>query len=135
MSPAELEQLMKDSAQNAVNSAMEEFNITLDFSPESVALVDDILLAFIDKYHDKALEDEAVFTICNIFGAYVGEILKRMVGGTWFYDTSNPEAPYILLEIGEKSYALAGICYERLVNDSQVSVKTYFDNALMNHQQ
>ena len=135
MLPAELEQLMKDSAQNAVNTALEEFDITLDFTPESVAVVDDILLSFIDKYHDKALEDEAVFTICNIFGAYVGETLKRIIGGTWFYDQSNPEAPYVLLEIGNKSYAFAGICYERLVNDSQVSVKVYFDNALNNHQQ
>ena len=135
MSPNELEQLMIDSAQDAVNTALEEFDITLDYSPESIAIIDDILLSFIDKYHDKALEDEAVFTICNIFGAYVGETLKRIVGGTWFYDQSNADAPYVLLEIGDKSYAFAGICYERLVNDSQVSVKIYFDNALNNHLQ
>jgi len=133
MSPGELDQLMQDCAKDAISAAKSEFNITLDESVESVALVDDVLLSFIDKYHDQALEDEAVFTICNIFGAYVGEILKDVLGGTWIYDQSNPKAPYVLLVVGENSYAFAGICYERLVNDSQISVKTYFDKAAQNH--
>lgn len=135
MSPIELEQLMKDCAEDAVATAQEEFSLTLDYSAESVSLVDDILLSFLDKYHDSALEDEAVFTICNIFGAYVGETFQRFVGGTWLYDQSNPKAPYVLLVIGENSYAFAGICYERLVNDSQVSVKAYFDQSVSNHRQ
>jgi len=133
MSPGELDQLMQDCANDAISAAKSEFNITLDGSVESIALVDDVLLSFIDKYHDQALEDEAVFTICNIFGAYVGEILKAVLGGTWIYDQSNPKAPYVLLVVGENSYAFAGICYERLVNDSQISVKAYFDKAAQNH--
>ncbi|MEW9796787.1 hypothetical protein [Alteromonas sp. CYL-A6] len=134
MTPTELETLMHDSANDAVAVAKEEFGITLDFTPESLALVDDVLLSFLDKYRDKALEDNAVFTLCNVFGAYAGETLKRRVGGEWHYDNSNPEAPYVVLEVDSRSYAFAGICYERLVNDSQVSVKAYFDHALTQHQ-
>ena len=93
MSPDELNKLMADCAKDAVVTAADEFNIVLDHSPASVALVDDILLSFVDKYHDLALEDEAVFTICNIFGAYVGEILKAQLAGEWIYDQSNPKAP------------------------------------------
>ena len=133
MSPEELNKLMSDCANDAVVAASTEFSITLDNSPESVTLVDDILLSFIDKYHDQALEDQAVFTICNIFGAYVGEILKANLGGEWIYDQSNPNAPSVFLRIGENTYAFAGICYERLVNDSQVSVKAYYDKAFKNH--
>jgi len=135
MSPNELEQLMKDCADDAVSAALEEFDVTLDYSGESIALIDDILLGFLDKYHDKALEDESVFTICNIFGAYIGQVFQHSVGGTWVYDQTNPKAPYVLLTVGENSYAFAGICYERMVNDSQASVKLYFDNALANHRQ
>ena len=134
MSPEELNKLMSDCAKDAVVAASSEFNITLDSSPESVTLVDDILLSFIDKYHDQALEDQAVFTICNIFGAYVGEILKNNIGGEWIYDQSNPNAPYVLLGVGENTYAFAGICYERLVNNSETSVQEYFTKALANHQ-
>ena len=134
MSPDELNKLMSDCAKDAAVTAADEFNIVLDNSPESVALVDDVLLSFVDKYHDLALEDEAVFTICNIFGAYIGEILKAQLDGEWIYDQSNPNAPYVLLGVGENTYAFAGICYERLVNNSETSVQEYFTKALANHQ-
>ncbi|WP_334060527.1 hypothetical protein [Alteromonas sp. S005] len=133
MSPDELNKLMADCAKDAVATAADEFEIVLDNSPDSVTLVDDILLSFVDKYHDLALEDEAVFTICNIFGAYVGEILKAQLDGQWIYDQSNPKAPSVFLKVGENTYALAGICYERLVNDSQISVNSYYEQALGNH--
>lgn len=130
MNQSELEQLMRDCANDAIRTASEEFDITLDLSADSIRLVDDLLLSFVDKYHDKALEDNAVFTICNIFGAYLGETYKQVAGGTWRYDQSNPRAPFVVLDVGSNSYAFAGICYERLVNDSQISVKSYFDQAL-----
>ena len=133
MSPDELNKLMSDCAKDAAVTAADEFNIVLDNSPESVALVDDVLLSFVDKYHDLALEDEAVFTICNIFGAYIGEILKAQLDGEWIYDQSNPKAPSVFLKVGDNTYALAGICYERLVNDSQISVFAYYEQGLANH--
>lgn len=131
MEQQELDQLMTDCAQDAVTTSQNEFGITLDYSIDSVALVDDALLSFIDKYHDKALEDQAVFTICNIYGAYIGETFKRHTIASWQYVES--QAPQTFLTVGEKTYAFAGICYERLVNDSKISVKAYFDQALAQH--
>ena len=55
MTPKELEELMSDCAENAVKTAKDEFDVTLDFSKQSIANVDDLLLSFIDKYHDQAL--------------------------------------------------------------------------------
>jgi hypothetical protein len=135
MSREELTQLMADSAQNAIVTTKEEFNLELDNSVKSIQLVDDVILSWIDKYKDMALEDNAVFTICNLYGAYVGEIFRHQVGGNWRYDLSDPDAPHVLLDCAGKSYAFAGICYQRLVNDSQVSVKNYFDQAVENNQQ
>ncbi len=135
MQQQELEVLMKDSAANAVETAQSEFSVTLDYTRDSVKLVDDVILMFVEKFQDKALEDTAVFTICNIYGAYLGEVFKKQVGGTWRYDDSNPDAPYVLLDVGDNSYAFAGICYERLVNDSQISVYNYFEQALHNKTQ
>ncbi|MBD3584597.1 hypothetical protein HHX48_02470 [Salinimonas sp. HHU 13199] len=135
MQQQELEVLMKDSAANAVETAQSEFSVSLDYSTQSIRLVDDVILMFLEKFQDKALEDTAVFTICNIYGAYLGEVFKKQVGGTWRYDDSDPEAPFVLLDVGENSYAFAGICYERLVNDSQISVYNYFDLALQSKTQ
>ena len=133
MNATELEQLMYDSAADAVSVAKEEFTIELDYTQESVAKIDEILIKFLDKYRDQVLEDSAVFTLSNVFGAYVGEVFRKNYGGEWRYDNSDPEAPYVLLEIGSRSYAFAGICYERLVSDSKVGVKDYFDHAASQH--
>ena len=123
MTSAELTDLMIDSAQNAIITTEEEFNLTLD----------DVILSWLGRYKDQALEENAVFTICNIYGAYIGEIFRNKVGGTWAYDESDPDAPYVVLNYAGNTYAFAGICYQRLVNDSQVSVRSYYDQALANN--
>ena len=135
MQQHELEQLMADSAKDAVETSQDMFSTELDFSADSIILVDNLLLAFVDRFKDQALEDNAVFTLCNIYGAYIGEVMRSLIGGKWRYDDSNKTAPFVVLDVGEYSYAFAGICYERLVNDSQVSVKAYFDQALANNTQ
>lgn len=132
ISSEELLALMQDSASNAITTTLEEFNVELDNSIESAELVDDVILSWIDKYKDRALEDDAVFTISNIYGAYLGEIFRTTIGGNWIYDSSNENAPFVLLAYQDKTYAFAGICYERLVNDSQVSVKNYLEQAIKN---
>ncbi|GAC14283.1 hypothetical protein [Aliiglaciecola lipolytica] len=132
MTQDELDQLMADSAQNAIETTLDEFKLELDGSVESIALVDDVILAWIDKYKDQALENDAVFTISNIYGAYLGEIFKQLVGGNWRYDESDKDAPYVVMEYSGKSYAFAGICYQRMVNDSQISVQNYFQQAVSN---
>lgn len=135
MTHEELHELMKDSAHNAVLTTHDEFRIDLDGTVESIEVVDDVILRWIERYKDQALEDKAVFTLCNIYGAYVGEVFRNVVGGHWTYDESDPDAPHVLLEYGGKSYAFAGICFQRLVNDSQISIAKYFQQALENNTQ
>ena len=130
MTQEELTQLMADSAQNAIETTMEEFGLKLDCSEKSVELIDDIILSWLDKYKEQILEENAVFTICNIYGAYLGEIFRKKVGGNWSYDESNLDAPYVVIHYAGNSYAFAGICYQRLVNDSQISISNYFDQAV-----
>ncbi len=131
----ELEQLMADSAQNAIELTKEQFDIDLDETSSSIAIVDDVLLRFIYRYKDQALEDNMVFTLCNVYGAYIGEIFRREIGGIWHYEVSDPHSPHVLLEYAGHSYAFAGICYQRLVNDSQISVLQYYQQAISNHRQ
>jgi hypothetical protein len=133
MTSAELTDLMIDSAQNAVTTTKEEFNVILDSSEQSIELVDDVILGWLDRYKNQSLETNAVFTICNIYGAYVGEIFRDKIGGNWAYDESDVDAPYVVLDYAGSTYAFAGICYQRLVNDSQISIKSYYAQALANN--
>jgi hypothetical protein len=135
MSREELSELMVDCAQNAITTTQEEFNLLLDGTEQSLELVDEVILGWLARYRDQALEENAIFTLCNIYGAYVGEIFRHKVGGHWSYDASNPDAPYVVLEYAGNSFAFAGICYQRLVNDSQISIKSYFDQAVANKMQ
>lgn len=135
MTNEELTQLMIDSAQNAIETTQQEFGVTLDGTEQSLAQVDDVILSWLDKYKDQALEDSVVFTVCNIYGAYVGEIFRQKVGGNWNYDVSQSDAPYVVVEYAGNTYAFAGICYQRLVNDSHISVKSYFEQAVANNLQ
>lgn len=135
MKQQELNQLMQESATDAVQSAQEMFGITLNYDAASIALVDEVLIRVVQTYNDKALEDSAVFTLCNIYGAYLGEVFKILAGGQWRYDQSEPDAPFVVLDVGDRSYAFAGICYERLVNDTTISVRAYFDLALEHQKQ
>lgn len=135
MSREELTELMVDCAQNAVITTQQEFNLDLDGTDQSLELVDEVILGWLARYRNQALEENAIFTICNIYGAYVGEIFRKKVGGNWNYDVSNPDAPYVVLEYAGNTFAFPGICYQRLVNDSEVSVKSYFEQAVANKMQ
>lgn len=125
-----LNQLMRESANDAVKTSLEEFTLALDFSKESISTVDTVIQKFLEHYKDQVLEDKLVFTLCNMYGAYIGETFKKLAGGQWQYNIEKEDAPSIMLMYQDKTFAFAGICYQRLVNGSDVSVKRYFDEAL-----
>lgn len=130
MNQDELNQLMEESADNAVQTAKDEFSIELDFTAETLDGVDKSILGFLNKYPEDALQEKAIFTICNIYGAYLGETFKKQhKQASWVYDDSAPEAPSIFLAAFDKTFAFAGVCYEKLVKDSTVSVAEYFRQA------
>jgi hypothetical protein len=130
MDQENLTQLMEQAAQDAVNITQEEFNLTLDYSLVSVSLVDDVLLSFVDRYADEAKTEQAVFTLANIYGAYVGEVFKRHQPGQWLMQDEATST--VVMQCGDKTFSFAGICYERLVKDPNVSVMKYLALALGN---
>lgn len=125
-----LDTLMRETSQDAVANLKEQLDITLDFTPDSIEHIDTVIHHYLDTFKAEALEDKNVFTLCHMFGAYVGETFRRLAGGEWYYDQSDESAPIMLLQYRDKSFAFAGICYERLVKDQSISVKKYFDLAL-----
>ncbi len=132
MQPAQLNKLMEQSADDAVVTASQQANVTLDYSEDNVASVDKAIAEILQRFPQESQEDKAVFTICNIFGAYLGEVFKKYNGGEWRYDDSDANAPSIFLKVGEHTFAFAGICYEKLVKNHSVSVSKYYEQAKNN---
>ncbi|CUS47202.1 MAG: flagellar locus hypothetical protein [Idiomarinaceae bacterium HL-53] len=132
ISTQELEKLMRDSAEDAKRFAKEEFSIELDSSVGSIADIDRLILLVRSEYEDSLHDSKLIFTVCNMLGAYTGEVFRRFHGGQWVYDDSDPDAPAVFLSLGEFTFAFAGMVYQRLLNDGMISIEKYYQEAEKN---
>ena len=66
-------------ADNAVRAARNVDGIELDYSPTSLARVDNILAGF----HSEGLSEGEIGETVFSFGCYAGEVLVRHHGGVW----------------------------------------------------
>ena len=130
MGTHELNQLMHCSAKSAVTITKEELSIDLDFTLNTIDDVDDAISKLSDMLNNETLLTETIFTICNVYGAYLGETFKkRHKGARWIYDESNPQAPTVFLEAFDKTFAFSGICYEKMIKNPSISIAEYFRRA------
>jgi hypothetical protein len=75
----------------AVLAASEEYDILLDYSPQSVARIDEQ----IESLRDDGFTGEDVAETLFVFGCYLGEVMVRHLGGRWVVASQS---------------ALAGVC-------------------------
>ena len=78
----DIESLMHDMNENAFRIA-ETFEISLDYSDESVKNVESMLSRFHSEY-ERTKDDSGLRGIAIGFAAYLGEVIRRKnLGGTW----------------------------------------------------
>ena len=128
----ELDNLMQQCAADAVQFASEEYQINLDFSLESLLLVDSLLSRLHEVNRQQRFSDEHMFTICNIFAAYVGQIFISVVGGEWLHQKADETAPYVSLNYNNREFPLASLCYHKISKDAHLSVREYISQAMSN---
>jgi hypothetical protein len=66
-------------AQSHVDNAQQQYATNFDFSEDSLGWVDDTIAKF---HADGSVQDSALLG----FGAYVGETIRRLLGGIWVQD-------------------------------------------------
>lgn len=125
----QLNELMTNSAQDAIRYLEQTHQQNVKLDEEGLTVIDLVLVKLAVEHQQKPIKDEHLFAITSIFGAYVGEIFKNTVGGEWFQDSSNEKAPFIVLNYAGKSYPFASICYQKLVNNPEISVAKYYELA------
>src|SRR5438874_450406 len=69
--------MMEGYAQAAVELAHKEFELELDYSSDSVDVLDDILVV-VSESPEKDLDFEV-----RLWGSYLGEVLRRRYAGGW----------------------------------------------------
>ncbi|CAN0327416.1 unnamed protein product, partial [Phaeothamnion confervicola] len=109
-------------ADEAVLRARTEFGVALDFGPDSVASVEEAL----DKLHARraagAMTDGRLNREAMTWGAYVGEVIRRLKGGRWAKDhhAAGPDS-YPIDYDGHQSFPV-GWCGRRILNGAEDSV-------------
>jgi hypothetical protein len=116
--------MMAAYAQDAVDHAKASAGVTLDYSPDSVRHVEDVL--------EKAYEDVA--TLCKMYGGYIGEVVRRAGGGEWVIDTQiAPGQEVLSLRKGDAAVFPPAKVHKRLTNGAEDNVWFYFQVLMDKH--
>lgn len=131
----ELTELMQQSAKDAVSYARDEHQVELDLTLESLPLVDVLLTSIFHQQQKQRMSDAHMFALCNIFGAYLGQVFISVVGGEWVHQTADESAPYVSLNYNNKEFPLASLVYHKVTKNPDLSVKDYISQAISNAMQ
>lgn len=116
LSDNELLVIMKQRARDAVKTAAADYGLELDYSPASVEKVEEIL----DRLHQKHLESpfdkEALTQETTKWGAYLGELSKKLRRAEWELDSAEAgpwSLPLVDALDGSETFPVA-FCRDRI---------------------
>jgi hypothetical protein len=98
MSKCTVPKMMEVFAIDAVQAAQSSHGVELDYSAKSVGALDEIL----DRAHRTLRLDDPedmVFAFPEMWGGYLGEVIRRQWGGQWLVPTDGPLSGQISLAV------------------------------------
>jgi hypothetical protein len=113
--------MMEGYAKAAANRAASEFRQRLDFSAESVDVLDDVLV-LIGEGPEYDLEFEV-----RLWGSYLGEVVRGRYDGAWemyIYPGGNNAVPAVNVR-GSRLFPLMKV-YRRLTEGDEEDLRTFF---------
>jgi len=113
---------MAHYAEQAAIDAGQRFGTLLDFTPQSVESVEKVLDSLTRAKNFQGYDDKDTRAEALIFGAYIGEVIRREHGGEWSKDhlQAGP-ATYPLHWDGHDSFPY-NWCYKRLTQGESENV-------------
>ena len=135
MEKPSVKDMMVAFSQDAVDHAKTSAGVTLDYSLESIRQVEAILQELYEamprgvlgRLFHKGPSADDVATVCNMYGGYLGEVVRRSGGGEWALDTEGaPGEKAVCLRKGDKRVCPPAKVYERLTNGEADNVWSYF---------
>jgi len=94
---AKFQDVMRRLAEQSAASAEKNYKIKLDFTIESLAILERDLLSRMHKENiDTPISDEGLAARSIGLGLYVGEVIRRKIGGTWAQDSVAGEGTFPL---------------------------------------
>ncbi len=112
----------------AVERAKSGYGVTLDYSADSVKEVEKLLAMKYDLGHTHPMTEEETSDAAHLWGAYIGEVIKRQHPAHWERDSAaagKGALPIVFNDTGEQSFPCAWV-YHRLKNGDEDNVWTKF---------
>jgi len=125
--------LMASYAEDAVRHAQKTCSVVLDFSPQSVELLESNFERLIEPQPKGVLgrllglgaPDRAM--LARMYGAYVGEVIRRVHGWEWAYERDLvPGAAVVCLRRGERTLFPLTQVEDRLRKGVEASLWLYY---------
>ena len=126
--------LMSDEAEVAVEVAAVRYGVRLDYTEGSVqaveALLDRVARArrkgLLGRLFRRGPTDKDLWAHALVFGAYLGEVMRRMWGGEWQAPRPEIGEEYVTFNYGETYVWPTAKAYKRLLNGDEDNVWFYY---------
>lgn len=131
-------------AQHAADVCTNEYEISLDFTPSSVAQVDQLLTTL---HAQNKAADPSSQTLAFCLGVYVGVLLVRHHSGTWHAPSEDPifakASPYMIVQLlsiqvtGDQQQMILnpiGKALKQLEMGAPNSIQTFYRETIRQHQ-
>jgi hypothetical protein len=118
---------MKAVADYAIKSAKERFGQVLDFSEQSIALLENILEKIYWGFSSYPKEEEkggVIFNTAVIWGSFLGEYMRLKWGGKWVLKGSDP-----LVSITNIEFSPINLIYQKITTHPEYRVENYLSEA------
>ena len=116
-------------SQLAIKTGKLQFGESLDFSSESLEQVERIVSALHKQVKegtpDRKLSDEQITELSQLWGIYVGEVIRRYYGGQWSLADGVPD-----LVLGGRNASPLAKVRKRIVDGPMDNLKYYFTSIM-----
>ena len=114
---------MKATADYAVKSAKNRYNLILDYSEQSIAALDGILekmyWGFSSRVDDKG-KDGLIYNTAIIWGSYLGEYMRLKWGGSW-----KVKGTQQVISIKNKEFSPISFVYQKITGHFNYKLEDY----------
>jgi hypothetical protein len=115
--------LMPALASEGVQRAKVEFQMTLDYTPDSVEQLETILTVMHERRAKGEMTDARMAREAMTWGAYIGEVTQRYEGGHWTH-REQVDGRYVYPSFGNDRHTMYPVdwCGKRILNGAEDNV-------------
>jgi len=114
---------MKETADYAIKSAKNRYNLDLDYSEQSIAALDSILekmyWGFSSRIDDKG-KDGLIYNTAIIWGSYLGEYMRQKWGGSWKFKGTQQ-----VITINNRDFSPISFVYQKITGHFNYKLEDY----------